>query len=184
MPFHEAIRALVRVPVRIPLLAFLALLPAAALPRPIAAQTETVILVVRHAERAEDGSDDPHLSEAGRERAALLARMLADAGLTHIHSTDLNRTRETAAPVQALTGLEVGIYFTMDGEGFARRLRETPGRHLVVGHSNTVPPLVRALGGDPGPDIGTLEYDRLYVLTVGPQGATTLLLRFGAPFGG
>ena len=45
------------------------------------------------------------------------------------------------------------------------------------------PPLMRGLGGDPGPDIQTLEYDRLYVLPVRPQGATILLLRFGAPCG-
>jgi broad specificity phosphatase PhoE len=154
------------------------------LPQAAAAQEGTVLFLVRHAERAEDGGDDPHLSPAGRERAALLGRMLANARVTHIHSTDLHRTRETAAPLQAIGGLEVETYFTMDVAGFAARLREMPGRHLVVGHSNTLPPLVRALGGEPGPDIETMEYDRLYVVTLGRQGVTTILLRFGAPFGG
>lgn len=162
----------------------MALLLPALLPSPALAQEETLFLLVRHAEREEDGSDDPHLSKAGVERARLLAAMLADAGITHIHSTDLNRTRETAAPLRAATGLEVATYFTMDVEGFAHRLLATPGRHLVVGHSNTIPPLVKALGGDPGSEIETMEYDRLYLVALGPRGPTTVLLRFGAPFGG
>ena len=36
-------------------------------------------------------------------------------------------------------------------------------RHLVVGHSNTTPPLVELFGGDAGPPIDEAsEYDRLY----------------------
>ncbi len=161
-----------------------ALLLAAPLPRPVEAQEETIILLVRHAERAEDGSADPHLSGAGRERADLLARMLADAGITHIHSTDLHRTRETVAPLATGRGLSVETYLGSELEALAARLRATPGRHLVVGHSNTTPEMVRALGGEPGPDIEEMEYDRLYLVTVGPRGVRTVLLRFGRPFEG
>ena len=35
----------------------------------------------------------------------------------------------------------------------------------MVGHSNTTPALVEALGGDPGSPIESLEYDRLYMVT-------------------
>ncbi|NIT87109.1 MAG: hypothetical protein GWM92_07640, partial [Gemmatimonadetes bacterium] len=55
--------------------------------------------------------------------------------------------------------------------GMARRLRGSPGRHLVVGHSDTTPRLVTLLGGEPGPPIvEAREYDRLYVLTLGAAG--------------
>jgi broad specificity phosphatase PhoE len=144
----------------------------------------TVVVLVRHAERADDDPRDPTLTETGRARAEGLALLLRDAGLTAIWSTDYRRTRETASPVAEATGLEVRLYDPRGEEALAAladTLRATPGRHLVVGHSNTTPALVRALGGDPGADIAEDEYDRLYVLTLGPDGTVaTTLLRVGA----
>ena len=170
-----------------------------AVPQALDAQQETVILLVRHAERADDGDGaqkmaadpemammlgDPPLSEAGLGRASLLAEMLRDAGITQIHSTDYRRTRETAQPTSAATRHEVALYDPSDLDAFASELRSTPGRHLVVGHSNTTHTLVTALGGDPGLPIETLEYDRLYLVTVEAEGIRTVLLRFGEPFRG
>jgi phosphohistidine phosphatase SixA len=123
---------------------------------------------------------DPHLSAAGEARAELLATLLRDADLTHIHSTDTRRTRGTAGPVAAATGLEIAMYDPDSLGAFSRELRTTPGRHLVVGHSDTTPELVRALGGDPRGEIQGMEYDRLYVLFLVSGGVETLLLRFGA----
>ena len=139
----------------------------------------TVIYLVRHAEKVDD-SRDPPLSELGMKRALLLAQMLRDANLTHLHSTDLERTRDTANPIALQTGLEVKIYDPQHLTEFAGLLRTTPGHHLVVGHSNTTPKLVRLLGGRSS-EIDDDEYDRLYVLTIKPKGeATTVLIRFGA----
>lgn len=152
------------------------------------AQDGTLVFLVRHAERADDGamtgSEDPHLSEAGLRRAHDLATLLRDAGITHIHSTDYRRTRETAAPLVRELGLPVAIYDTGNLEAFAQLLTSTPGRHLVVGHSNTTPALATALGGNPHGGIESMEYDRLYLLRVGPQGVETILLRFGEPYDG
>ena len=140
----------------------------------------TVIYLVRHAEKVDD-SRDPPLSELGLERALLLAQMLRDADLTHLHSTDLERTRDTANPIALQTGLKVQIYNPQHLTEFAGLLRSIPGRHLVVGHSNTTPQLVRLLGGKSS-EIADDEYDRLYVLTIQPMGgATTVLVRFGTP---
>lgn len=142
-----------------------------------------VVVLVRHAERAEDGTNDPPISEAGRARAAILAGIVRDAGITHVHSTDLLRTRQTGAPFVEATGLAVEVYDPSDLPGFAARLRAQPGRHLVLGHSNTTPELVTALGGDAGGPIDDGEFDRLYVLTLPARGPTsTVLLRYGAPF--
>ena len=77
----------------------------------------------------------------------------------------------------------MAIYDAQDLEGFADRLRETPGRHLVLGHSNTTPQLAEALGGDPSTPIEEMEYDRLYVLPLTSTGTSTVLLRFGNPYG-
>ena len=152
---------------------------------PAAAQDEaTVVYLVRHAERAEDGSRDPVISLPGWDRSRLLAVMLRDARLTQIHTTDYRRTRATGRPTAEATGLTMDLYDPRDLEGFARQLRQTPGRHLVLGHSDTTPGLVAALGGDPGTPIDTLEYDRLYIVTLSDHGASTVLIRFGKRFQG
>jgi phosphohistidine phosphatase SixA len=141
-----------------------------------------VVYLVRHAERAEDGTNDPPISTAGEARAQLVADMLRDAGVTHIHVTDFRRTRSTAAPAAAAASLVPTVYSPEELDALAVRLRATAGRHLVVGHSNTVPELVAVLGGDPHGEIATDEYDRFYVLTLTASGTSTVLLRFGAPY--
>lgn len=152
----------------------------AVLPMPAAAQEQpTVIFLVRHAERAEDGTNDPPISGAGQERARLLAGLLADAELTHIHTTDYKRTRQTAGPTAEAAGLDAELYDPRDLASFAGILRRTPGRHLVVGHSNTTPQLVAALGGDAHGEISEFEYDRLYIVTIAGGTVSTVLLRFG-----
>lgn len=170
----------------------LVLVTALAAPLSLSAQTDPVVIfLVRHAERADDepsadmvSTDDPMLSEAGEERARLVAELLRDAGITHIHTTDYNRTRATGAPAAEVLGLEMELYDPRDLMAFAQRLRQTPGRHLVLGHSNTTPELVTALGGDPQGTISEMEYDRLYVVTLSEDGASTVLLRFGARYRG
>lgn len=143
------------------------------------------IYLVRHAERAEDHPADPTLSPQGEVRADELARLLADAPLDRIFSTDFRRTRLTAAPVAEAHGLEVEVYEPR-GEGlraFIESLRSTPGHVLVVGHSNTTPELVEALGGDSVSPIAEMEYDRLYLVVVEPGGrVTSTLLRFGEEY--
>ena len=146
--------------------------------RPLLAQdAPLVVYLVRHAEKVDD-SRDPGLSPAGSARAQLLAGMLKDAGITHVWSTDYQRTRLTAAPTAAALGLAVELYNPADPAGFVALLRSTPGRHLVVAHSNTTPGLVKALGGDPQGEMVDTEYDRLYLVTIGGA-VTSVLLRYG-----
>jgi broad specificity phosphatase PhoE len=138
-----------------------------------------VVYLVRHAEKLDD-SRDPPLSGAGQARATELARLLQDAGVTHVWSTDFQRTRTTGQPTAESRGLTVQVYDANDLKGFAAKLAATPGRHLVVGHSNTTPALVRALGGNPGNLMGDAEYDRFYAVMLGASGPVTLQLRWGA----
>ena len=149
----------------------------------LAAEGDTVVFLVRHAEKT-DESRDPELSEAGRQRARELARMLRDAGIQHIHSTDFIRCRDTAAPLAEMLGLEVELYNWDDPAEFARSLKQGGQRHLVIGHSNTTTKLVALLGGTPGAEIDhSGEYDRLYLLTIDSRDkVTSLLIRYGRPF--
>ncbi len=161
----------------------------AATAAPLAAQEAdpgAVVWLVRHAERADDGmhdQPDPELSAAGQARARELARLLSEAGITSIHSTPYRRTQQTAQPLAEALGLTVNAYDPRAGqemEAWLDALRRA-GRHLVVGHSNTTPAMVEALGGDAGPPIDADEYDRIYVLHIAGSGrVTSTLLRFGA----
>jgi phosphohistidine phosphatase SixA len=137
-----------------------------------------VVYLLRHAEKLDD-SRDPPLSEAGTARATELARLLSEAGVTHIWSTDYQRTRLTAQPLATRLGLTVSGYDPSKLTEFAAQLRGTPGRHLVVGHSNTTPQLVTALGGNAGVPYQDTEYDRFYVVIIGEEGPATIQLRFG-----
>lgn len=141
-------------------------------------QNVSIVYLVRHAEKADTGKD-PELTDIGKERADELARMLKDAGVTHIWSTDYKRTKGTVEPLSARTRVKVEVYDPSKLGEFATRLKSIPGRHLVVGHSNTTPGLVQALGGDPGQAMPDTEYDRFYVVTLGSNIAT-IQLRFGA----
>lgn len=162
----------------VPALAFQT--PTDPLPTP---QEPVVVYLVRHAEKADDGTDDPPLAIAGRIRVQTLRTLLADVSLTHIHTTDWKRTRDTARPFAEEAGVEFAMYDPRELETLAAGIMDTPGHHLVAGHSNTTPRLVAALGGDPGGEIDELEYDRLYILVIEPGGSTvTTLLRFGEPY--
>lgn len=146
------------------------------------AEVPSLVVLVRHAERAGPSADDPGLTEVGAMRAAELARLLADVGVTRIHSSDTRRTRETAAPLAERLGIPIEIYDHRDLEGFAGRLRTWPGRHLVVGHSNTTDEMSVLLGGDSfGPIVEAWEYDRLYFLSPGRAAGrmATVMIRFG-----
>src|SRR6266542_5648998 len=63
-----------------------------------AAQAAPIVFVVRHAEKAVTGGENPDLSVAGQKRAEALARILKDSQITTVFVTEFKRTQETAAP--------------------------------------------------------------------------------------
>jgi broad specificity phosphatase PhoE len=145
------------------------------------AQSTTVILV-RHAEKVDD-SADPALSEAGNARALALADALADAGVTAILTTQYQRTRMTAAPLGERLGIVPDVVSasgrTHAGEVAARVREHADGTVVVVGHSNTVGAIIRALGGPDVGDIADADYDHLFVLTIDGSAARLIRSRYG-----
>jgi phosphohistidine phosphatase SixA len=150
-----------------------------AAPQPSVSASATVVYVLRHAERATDDPVDPTLTPEGTRRAHKLDSLLADKGVRFVHSTALKRATLTAEPLAKRMGLAIDEYAPTEQRALADRIRAARGVHVVIGHSNTVPELIRLLGGDPGTPIGENEYDRLYVVTIAPDGrVTTSLQRF------
>lgn len=138
----------------------------------------TTIWVLRHAEKADDGTKDPALSDAGRARAAALAARLADTGVTVILSTGYERTRATVRPLAEASGLEITEYDPVDFAGLAERVRAIEGTVVVVGHSNTVIPIVNALGGEAEGEMTEADYGRLYRISVEGDEVRTELVPF------
>jgi broad specificity phosphatase PhoE len=169
-------------------LVVVAALCALALPARADAQEPTLVVLVRHAEKAAAGGRDPELSEAGTARAAALAEALAGTPVDVVVTTQLQRTRLTAAPLLRKHALTPEVVPTGSAtDAHVRAVADAVRRHagktvLVVGHSNTVPAIVGALGG---PALGELcehEYSNLYVMVLRPDAAPSLVRsRFGDP---
>jgi phosphohistidine phosphatase SixA len=157
-------------------------------PRVLCAQPSLVVLV-RHGEKATGGGNDPSLSDAGNARAQALADALAMITPGTIIVSSLKRTAETAAVVSAKTGVVPTVIAIGAGAphvaDVAAAVRRATGVVVVVGHSNTVPAIVTALGGPTLPDICDASYATMFVLTpgVGGKAAQVVLAHYGAADG-
>lgn len=146
------------------------------------AAAQQAIFLVRHAERADAATggnammaNDPPLSEAGRARAESLATMLKDAGVTAIFTTQYQRTRQTAEPLAKALGLTVTVVNAKELATLPARIKAEKGNVLVVGHSNTVPESLTALGIANPPSIAETEFDNLFIVTGGAKAAMVRL---------
>ena len=158
-------------------------LVALCLATPLGAQPRAVYLV-RHAEKASATDPDPMLSEAGAARARALADSLAGAGIQQVIVSPRRRTGDTAAPLVQRLGIPVvtvALSATHVADVAAAVRRAGPGAVLVVGHSNTIPAIVGALGGPKLPDLCDASYDTLFVVRF--EGSTTIVERRRLPDG-
>jgi phosphohistidine phosphatase SixA len=142
------------------------------------AQAFQTLFIVRHAEKQDD-SKDPALSLKGKARALSLASHLQDAGIRAIYVTEYQRTQKTAEPLGELLGLK-SITADKDLTKFAAQLLadKSSDAALIVGHSNTVPDLVKALGVPVKWSIADSEYDRLVIVTLSKPAPVISILRY------
>ena len=130
----------------------------------------SVVILVRHAERAKTPPDDPGLTPEGMQRARDLATVLAGTHVGVIVTTQLKRTQLTAAPIAEKTGAKSIIVPTgtreVHADSVAAAVRRVAAGEavLVVGHSNTIPAIIAALGGPQLPDLCDAQYSNLFVL--------------------
>ena len=128
------------------------------------------IFIVRHAEKAEANAanpKDPDLSATGRARAQALAETLKDAGIGAIFVTEYKRTRQTAEPTADLRAIEPVTIPAQEVTTLVAKLKETKEAALVVGHSNTVPEILKALGASDSITIAESDYDNLFIVAAG-----------------
>jgi phosphohistidine phosphatase SixA len=145
------------------------------------ASAQQAVIVVRHAEKADQTSDSA-LNPEGRERAKALADLLRGAGVTHIVTSEYRRTRETAAPLATALGLTIEAVPARDLPALVARLRglDPASIVVVVGHSNTIPPMLTALGWPNQLELRDGDYDDLFVLAPhAGQRASLVRLKYG-----
>ena len=141
-------------------------------------QQPTVIILVRHAEkdRSNPQGSNPDLTAAGQQRARDLARVLRRRHVNAVITTHLKRTVDTGKPTADNFHVVPEVYrATGDGKqtGIAMAQMIRAGHMgqtvLVVGHSNTVPATIEAMGGPKINEICDSAFSNLFMLVLYPN---------------
>jgi phosphohistidine phosphatase SixA len=133
-----------------------------------AAVAHKAIFVVRHAEKASSTDPDTPLAAQGQDRALKLASMLRNAGVTHVFVSDKKRTQQTAQELVEQRGLPAPVVLpAADTAKLVAQLKAVPKDAvvLVVGHSDTIPGILKGLGVEPAVVIQPDQYGRIFLVT-------------------
>lgn len=160
--------------------ALLALTALVAIVATLRSLPSATVILVRHAEKAQDGSSDPPLTPEGAARAERLAAMLGAAGgtpITRVFSSEFRRTQETVQPLAQRLGVPVTVVPARDTAGLVGRLlTASSGAAVVSGHSNTVPMLIEELThGRAAPVIADDDFGSLFIVHVAPLGPPSVV---------
>lgn len=128
----------------------------------------TRIYLVRHAEK--ETGRDPVLTEAGRKRAGDLMRTLAKLDIRRIYVTAYRRSWMTADSLRIQLKIDTVVYDAdTTGMGLLTKMKvhaDFGKSILVVGHTNTLPPILRALGVEnfTVAELPDEEFDNLFIV--------------------
>lgn len=134
----------------------------------VSAQDTTTFILIRHAEKIDDGTRDPALSQEGNQRALNLANHLKKTDISAVYSTPYRRTRQTVQAIADQKNREITEYNPSDSIFLDTVIQNHRGKTvLIVGHSNTIPLLVNQLIGEERyAQLDESAYDNLYILSV------------------
>lgn len=152
-----------------------------------AASDVTKVFIVRHAEK--ESGRDPVLTAAGNVRAGDLLRALNSKGIQKIYVSQFLRTQMTADSLRIQMGLDTVHYMAdtlcdnlvnsiMQHRDFGKTI-------LIIGHSNTIPQIIRKLGVKDYPygDIPDNDFDDLFLITYKNEKARVKKMKYGAKSG-
>ena len=140
---------------------------------------QEAVFVIRHAEQELTGTIDAILRPEGRERATDWATILRPSGLDLVVTTEIERSRATGTIIAEALEVPRLEFSRGASSGIAKFLRENYPEDvvLVVGHSGTIPKLLRSFGYPDTFPIGYSEYGWLFIVTPlenGPPAVTRL----------
>ena len=139
----------------------------------------TTLIVFRHAEKNDDGSKDPDLSEKGNLRAQQIAAMLKNADVAAVYSSNYRRTKNTVTPLCSLKNLTLSTYDPSNATWVDEMLKQFRGKTVVIcGHSNTIPPMInRIIKRDEIPPIADDSFNDLFIVTLDEVNAVVTRLK-------
>ncbi len=153
----------------------------------IVAQSETPvtrIYIVRHAEK--EAGKDPALTSEGIIRAGDLMRALKNESVQKIYVSRTRRSQMTGDSMRIQLGIDT-VHYTADT--LCDNLISTIMEHrdfgktiLIIGHSNTIPKIIRKLGvlDYPQADLPDNEFDNLFLVTYKKEKAIVKVMKYGA----
>jgi broad specificity phosphatase PhoE len=131
------------------------------------ANAAPIVFIVRHAEKAGTDGKDPDLSVQGQKRADALAHILKDSQITSVFVTEFKRTQETAAPTARAAHVSPTVVPANAMGILVEKLRALNGNALVVGHGNTIPEVLKALGITTPVSIPEDDYTEIFAVLLG-----------------
>ena len=150
---------------------------------PLCCAETTTVYLVRHAEKKTDTSDSD-LTVAGQKRAKDLARTLRSVKLDVCISSQFKRTQQTATPAAKAANLTlVKRKAGQEAELATEFKKDFVGKTILfVGHSDTVPTMLKNLGAKKVPSIGESDFDNLFLLRIRDDGVVIVTrLHYGEP---
>lgn len=137
-----------------------------------AQQKLTTFILLRHAEKVNDGSKNPMLTDEGKKRAEQLITFFKNTPIQAVYSTSFIRTRETVGPLARARALEIMEYEAFKTEAIDKILKDFAGETvLVCGHSNNIPWIANYLtGSERFKNFDDHEYGNVLIVTVAERG--------------
>jgi phosphohistidine phosphatase SixA len=120
--------------------------------------------------------------------------MLAGSGVKAIYTSQYLRTKQTGETLAKQLGLTITPIPLQMSQSNPREVSEQSiaaitgkiyeragDAALVIGHSNTIPEVIRKLGGDVVPKIDEAKFDDLFIVTVYGKGkAKVVQMKYGS----
>jgi 2,3-bisphosphoglycerate-dependent phosphoglycerate mutase len=129
------------------------------------------VILMRHAEKDNDGTKDPSLSAVGQEFAQKLTHVFAETKVDAVYSTPFKRTIQTVTPLANQSRVTVNTYDASKSQELMDKIEKSKEKTVVIaGHSNTIQlvfnTLIKSKQLQP---LGDDEYRKVFIITYDPK---------------
>lgn len=144
-------------------------------------QNNTIVLLIRHAEKATDAPDSP-LTDEGSKRANSLQMVLEHSQIKAIYSSQFKRNIDTVKPLAEQIGVEVTtipVDLNNPQQFSESIIKEIIEKHkgetiLIISHTNTIPIMIDLLL-ERKVDVKKIEYSDFFLVNIPNKGTRTLI---------